>query len=157
MSVALQKARTVRWSVLLLLAVAGLFYVKWYPYYGRAFVAADQHSIGHSILMGDQAGAPAPSWNAAMGLMRWPTARPSGRRMVLGLLLGSGCPGTAAGQLGTAHPGQPWFRQHPRRRPAGRTRHDVHLLRGAGGRGPAQARQASPGALDRVLAGAIRC
>jgi hypothetical protein len=57
MSVALQRARTVRWSVLVLLAVVGLFYVKWYPYYGRAFVAASEHSIGHSILMGD-----APCW-----------------------------------------------------------------------------------------------
>ncbi|MDQ0010824.1 uncharacterized membrane protein YraQ (UPF0718 family) [Luteibacter jiangsuensis] len=89
MNVALQKARTMRWSVLLLLAVAGLFYVKWYPYYGRAFMAADQHSIGHSILMGDQASAPAPSWNAALdyalayGKAIW-------KAMVLGLLLGSG-------------------------------------------------------------------
>lgn len=89
MPVALQTARTVRWSILLLLAVAGLFYVKWYPYYGRAFVAADQHSIGHSILMGDQASAPAPSWNAAFdyamayGKAIW-------KAMVLGLLLGSG-------------------------------------------------------------------
>lgn len=89
MSVALQRARTVRWSILLLLAVAGLFYVKWYPYYGRAFVAADQHSIGHSILMGDAASAPSPSWSAALayalayGNAIW-------KAMVLGLLLGSG-------------------------------------------------------------------
>ncbi|MGF6710434.1 uncharacterized membrane protein YraQ (UPF0718 family) [Luteibacter sp. W1I16] len=89
MDAALRKARTVRWSVWLLLAIAGLFYVKWYPYYGRAFVAADQHSIGHSILMGDLASAPAPSWNAAIdyalayGKAIW-------KAMVLGLLLGSG-------------------------------------------------------------------
>lgn len=89
MSVAMQRARTVRWSILLLLAVAGLFYVKWYPYYGRAFVAADQHSIGHSILMGDAASAPPPSWSAALnyalayGNAIW-------KAMVLGLLLGSG-------------------------------------------------------------------
>jgi uncharacterized protein len=89
MPVASQAARTVRWSVFVLLAVAGLFYVKWYPYYGRAFVAASQHSIGHSILMGDQASAPAPSWSAALsyalayGNAIW-------KAMVLGLLLGSG-------------------------------------------------------------------
>lgn len=89
MPVAFQSARTMRWSILLLLAVAGLFYVKWYPYYGRAFVAADQHSIGHSILMGDDASAPAPSWSAAIdyalayGKAIW-------KAMVLGLLLGSG-------------------------------------------------------------------
>jgi uncharacterized protein len=89
MPVASQSARTVRLSVFLLLAVAGLFYVKWYPYYGRAFVAASQHSIGHSILMGDAASAPAPSWGAALayalayGKAIW-------QAMVLGLLLGSG-------------------------------------------------------------------
>ena len=37
--------------ILFLLVVAvGLYYVKWQPYYGKAFVAADSHSIGKSIL-----------------------------------------------------------------------------------------------------------
>jgi len=69
-------------------AVAGLLYVKWLPYYNRAFVAAAHHSIGHSILMGDAAHAPAPSWDAALayalayGKAIW-------QAMVLGLLLGS--------------------------------------------------------------------
>jgi uncharacterized membrane protein YraQ (UPF0718 family) len=89
MPVASQSARTVRWSVFLLLAVAGLFYVKWYPYYGRAFVAASQHSIGHSILMGEAATAPTPSWSAALGYaLAYGTA--IWKAMVLGLLLGSG-------------------------------------------------------------------
>jgi uncharacterized membrane protein YraQ (UPF0718 family) len=89
MPAALQKARHVRWSIFVLLAVAGLFYVKWYPYYGRAFVAASQHSIGHSILMGDQASAPAPSWNAALGYaLAYGNA--IWKAMLLGLLLGSG-------------------------------------------------------------------
>lgn len=89
MSVASQTGRTVRLSVFLLLAIAGLFYVKWYPYYGRAFVAASQHSIGHSILMGDAASAPAPSWNAALGYaLAYGNA--IWKAMVLGLLLGSG-------------------------------------------------------------------
>ncbi len=36
--------------ILFLLVVAvGLYYVKWQPYYGKAFVAADSHSIGKSI------------------------------------------------------------------------------------------------------------
>jgi uncharacterized protein len=89
MPVATQTARTVRWPVFVLLAVAGLFYVKWYPYYGRAYVAATQHAIGHSILMGTAASAPAPSWSAALayalayGKAIW-------QAMVLGLLLGSG-------------------------------------------------------------------
>ncbi|QNK00702.1 permease [Dyella telluris] len=93
MPAAVQTARhtSTRWPLLLffLLAVAGLFYVKWYPYYGRAFVAAEHHAIGHSILMGDAASAPAPSWQAALdyalayGKAIW-------QAMVLGLLLGSG-------------------------------------------------------------------
>ena len=41
------------WIVFLLIAVTGLFYLKWFPYYNRAFVAATTHSIGSSILMGD--------------------------------------------------------------------------------------------------------
>ena len=66
----------------------GLFYVKWFPYYNRAFVAASQHSIGKSILMGTAASPPAPSWQAALdyalayGKAIW-------QAMVLGLLLGS--------------------------------------------------------------------
>jgi uncharacterized protein len=76
------------WMVFLLIAVVGLFYVKWFPYYNRAFVAASQHSIGKSILMGTAASAPEPSWHAALdyaiayGKAIW-------QAMVLGLLLGS--------------------------------------------------------------------
>src|ERR1700687_2673190 len=76
------------WMTFLLIAVVGLFYVKWFPYYNRAFVAASQHSIGKSILMGTAASAPAPSWQAAIdyavayGKAIW-------QAMVLGLLLGS--------------------------------------------------------------------
>ncbi|GJH20393.1 permease [Caballeronia novacaledonica] len=76
------------WMVFLLIAVVGLFYVKWFPYYNRAFVAASQHSIGKSILMGTAASAPEPSWQAALdyaiayGRAIW-------QAMVLGLLLGS--------------------------------------------------------------------
>lgn len=89
MSVALAKVRVVRLGVFVSLAIAGLFYVKWHPYYDRAFVAAAGHSIGHSILMGDAASAPAPSWDAALayalayGKAIW-------QAMLLGLLLGSG-------------------------------------------------------------------
>jgi len=40
------------WKPLLFLAVAviGLYYVKWSPYYLKSFIAADSHSIGASIL-----------------------------------------------------------------------------------------------------------
>jgi uncharacterized protein len=89
MTVALRSARTVRWSVFLLLAVVGLFYVKWYPYYGRAFDAAAQHSIGKSILMGDASSAPNPSLAAALGYAL-AYGKAIWKAMLLGLLLGSG-------------------------------------------------------------------
>ncbi|PHX37137.1 hypothetical protein AO284_21160, partial [Pseudomonas sp. NZIPFR-PS2] len=44
-------------ALFLLIACVGLYYVKWSPYYLKAFVAADNHSIGASIL-NDQQSAP---------------------------------------------------------------------------------------------------
>lgn len=44
-------------ALFLLVACVGLYYVKWSPYYFKAFVAADNHSIGASIL-NDQQGSP---------------------------------------------------------------------------------------------------
>ncbi len=75
-------------AIIAVVAVAGLLYVKWLPYYHRAFVAAATHSIGHSILMGSDAHAPAASWKAAIdyslayGKAIW-------QAMLLGLLLGA--------------------------------------------------------------------
>lgn len=89
MSATLPTARSWRLFVFVLLAVAGLLYVKWMPYYHRAFVAASQHAIGHSILMGDAASAPAPSWDAALGYAL-AYGKAIWQAMVLGLLLGSG-------------------------------------------------------------------
>jgi len=77
-----------RITLLALIAIAGLFYVKWMPYYHKAFLAADNHSIGKSILMGAAAQAPAASWRSAVeyglayGKAIW-------QAMILGLLLGS--------------------------------------------------------------------
>ncbi len=77
-----------RITLLMLIAIAGLFYVKWMPYYHKAFLAADNHSIGKSILMGTAAQAPPASWHSAIdyalayGKAIW-------QAMVLGLLLGS--------------------------------------------------------------------
>jgi len=47
------------WKPLLFLAIAaiGLYYVKWSPYYAKAFIAADSHSIGGSII-NDNPGSP---------------------------------------------------------------------------------------------------
>ncbi|WP_052088171.1 permease [Paenibacillus wynnii] len=74
--------------IFLLIALAGLSYVKWWPYYHKAIKAATEHSIGSSILTGDQATGPDPSiqaaWDYAAGYFKsvWKAA-------VLGILLGS--------------------------------------------------------------------
>ncbi len=72
----------------LLIAVLGLFYVKWFPYYNRAFVAASQHSIGKSILMGTASSAPPASSHAALDYA-FAYGKAIWQAMVLGLLLGS--------------------------------------------------------------------
>ncbi|WP_296661815.1 permease [Paraburkholderia sp.] len=76
------------WRLFILLAIVGLFYVKWFPYYHRAFTAEATHSIGHSILMGTEANAPAPSLSAALDYA-WTYGKAIWQAMVLGLLLGS--------------------------------------------------------------------
>ncbi len=70
-------------------AVAGLLYVKWLPYWNRAFVAAAHHAIGKSILMGAADRPPAPSLDAGVAYAR-AYAKAIWQAMVLGLLLGSG-------------------------------------------------------------------
>jgi uncharacterized protein len=84
-----QTGPALRWMTFLLVVVVGLFYVKWFPYYNRAFVAAADHSIGSSILMGKDPAPPVPSWDAALGYA-WAYGNAIWKAMVLGLLLGSG-------------------------------------------------------------------
>ena len=55
MTTARQANPALGWITFLFIAIAGLLYVKWLPYYNRAFVAAANHSIGQSILMGKAA------------------------------------------------------------------------------------------------------
>jgi uncharacterized membrane protein YraQ (UPF0718 family) len=76
------------WLVFLLVAVAGLFYVKWLPYYQKAFAAAAHHSIGTSILTGSAANPPPPSLDAALDYS-WAYGKAIWKAMVLGLLLGA--------------------------------------------------------------------
>ena len=76
-------------GVLAGIAVGGLFYVKWDPYFHRAFVAAAQHSIGASIVSGKASGAPAPSVVAALGYA-WAYGKAIWQAMILGLVLGAG-------------------------------------------------------------------
>ena len=72
-----------------LVAIAGFAYVKWMPYYAKAFLAQSHHFIGDSILSGKAAAAPPASWGAAAdyalayGKAIW-------QALVLGLILGSG-------------------------------------------------------------------
>jgi hypothetical protein len=47
------RATPVQWwkpALFFLVVIVGLWYVKWQPYYGKAFTAAETHSIGKSIL-----------------------------------------------------------------------------------------------------------
>ena len=47
-----QAATPIQWwkpALFFLVVIAGLWYVKWEPYYGKAFTAAETHSIGKSI------------------------------------------------------------------------------------------------------------
>lgn len=82
-----QAATPLAWwkpALFFLVVVVGLWYVKWQPYYGKAFTAADTHSIGKSILTQ----AADDPWRAALDyamvyfLAVWKAA-------VLGVLLGS--------------------------------------------------------------------
>lgn len=72
-----------------LVAIIGFAYVKWVPYYAKAFIAYNQHSIGDSIIFGKASAAPAASISAALdyaiayGKSIW-------KAMLLGLILGSG-------------------------------------------------------------------
>jgi uncharacterized protein len=76
-------------AVLAAIAVGGLYYVKWNPYYHKAFLAATRHSIGASIVSGQSAAPPAPSLAAALGYA-WAYGASIWQAMVLGLLLGAG-------------------------------------------------------------------
>jgi len=74
-------------ALFLIIAAAGLWYVKWFPYYNKSFLAATTHSIGTSIL-GDKANSPAASWSSAWAYaITYFTA--VWKAAVLGILLGS--------------------------------------------------------------------
>jgi uncharacterized membrane protein YraQ (UPF0718 family) len=75
-------------ALIIVLAIGGLMYVKWLPYYHKAFLASANHSIGKSIITGAAAQAPAPSWQAAIDYS-FAYGKAIWQAMVLGLLLGS--------------------------------------------------------------------
>jgi len=75
--------------IFVLVAVAGFAYVKWVPYYAKAFIAQSHHAIGDSILSGKAASAPPASWNAAVDYAI-AYSKAIWQALVLGLVLGSG-------------------------------------------------------------------
>lgn len=82
-----QAAAPFQWwkpALFFLVVIVGLWYVKWQPYYGKAFTAAQTHSIGQSILAQADANPWRAAWDYAMVyfIAVWKAA-------VLGVLLGS--------------------------------------------------------------------
>ncbi|GIO39424.1 permease [Paenibacillus antibioticophila] len=73
-------------AIFLIIAIAGLTYVKWWPYYNKAIHAALTRSIGASILNPDTTAS--PSWGLAIG---YATAyfKSVWKAALLGILLGS--------------------------------------------------------------------
>lgn len=71
-------------ALFFLVVIVGLWYVKWQPYYGKAFTAAETHSIGKSILAQADANPWRAAWDYAMiyFIAVWKAA-------VLGVILGS--------------------------------------------------------------------
>ncbi len=70
----LRTASPTRWAwrvgLFVIIVVVGEFYVKWFPYYNKAFIAAAKHSIGSSIITGSHHSSPPPvsiqaAWNYA--------------------------------------------------------------------------------------------
>ncbi|MET3576520.1 permease [Bhargavaea ullalensis] len=87
-SIRSSRKRTVVYiSLFLIVAIAGLAYVKWVPYWGKSLTAITTHSIGDSIL-GNPADAGSFSWEGTWSyvvtyfLAVWKAA-------VLGIILGS--------------------------------------------------------------------
>ncbi|EGE4657990.1 permease [Salmonella bongori serovar 48:i:- str. 94-0708] len=82
-----QAATPFQWwkpALFFLVVIFGLWYVKWQPYYGKAFTAAETHSIGQSILARAATNPWWAAWDYAMVyfIAVWKAA-------VLGVLLGS--------------------------------------------------------------------
>ncbi|HSU79987.1 MAG TPA: hypothetical protein VLK78_06185 [Candidatus Angelobacter sp.] len=51
--------------IFFVVALIGLFWAKWNPYFHKVFLAASTHNIGNSIVTGGTASAEAPSLAAA--------------------------------------------------------------------------------------------
>ncbi len=86
-------ARKLRWvwrvALFVIILLVGEWYVKWNPYYHKAFIAAAKHSIGSSIVSGKGDVAPAVSlaaaWHYAVKYFQavW-------QAVILGVVVGAG-------------------------------------------------------------------
>lgn len=72
-----------------LVAIVGFAYVKWMPYYAKAFLAQSHHFIGDSILSGNSVSAPPVSWSSAVDYAI-AYSKAIWKALLLGLVLGSG-------------------------------------------------------------------
>jgi uncharacterized protein len=70
-------------------AIAGLFYVKWSPYYAKGFLAAQNHSIGASIVSGNLANSPEVGFQAGINYSI-AYIKAIWQALLLGLALGAG-------------------------------------------------------------------
>jgi uncharacterized membrane protein YraQ (UPF0718 family) len=78
-------------------ALVGFAYVKWDPYYAKAFFAQSHHAIGDSILSGQADSAPPVSWEAAVDYALAYT-KAIWKALILGLILGSGIKALVSGK-----------------------------------------------------------
>ena len=90
------------------LAIGGLFYVKWSPYYAKAFVAAQDRTLGASIVSGSLAAPPGIGWQAGVAYSIT-YLKAIWQALLLGLALGAGVeallPRAALGRLFTGKAG----------------------------------------------------
>ncbi|MBX6354085.1 MAG: permease [Thermoflavifilum sp.] len=56
----------VKAAIFVIVTCALLYYVKWNPYYHKAWTALLKHTLGASIVTGAAATAPEPSWHTAL-------------------------------------------------------------------------------------------
>ena len=76
-------------ALFFVLAIGGLFYVKWSPYYAKAFVAARDHTLGASIVSGNLPVPPEVGWQAGFAYSI-AYLKAIWQAMVLGLVIGAG-------------------------------------------------------------------
>lgn len=76
-------------AVFVLVLVVGLWYVKWNPYWHKAFTVAAKHTLGVSTLTGNQSAPPVTSWAAAWAFTAG-YAKAIWKALALGLLVGAG-------------------------------------------------------------------